>query len=74
LGDTIFSGPGDQGPEDPGPGTWGPGTQGPKLACTVRVRTVASNLSEYPGPRAFRAWVSISNRMELAIEFILKDI
>ena len=62
---------------DPGTGdlrTRGPGTQGPKLACTVHVCTVASSLGEYPGPRAFRVWVCVSNRMEWAIEFISKDV
>ena len=64
--DTIFSGPGDWGPGTRGPGTRGTRTQGPKLACTVHV---ASSLGEYPGPRAFCAWVCVSNRMEWDIEF-----
>ena len=48
------------------PRTRGTRTQGPKLACTVHV---ASSLGEYPGPRAFCAWVCVSNRMEWDIEF-----
>ena len=46
-----------------GPGTQGSGTQGPKVACTVHVRTVASSLSEYPGPRMFCVWVCVSKRL-----------
>ena len=41
--------------------------QGPKLACMY------GNL-EPPGPRAFRAWVSVSNRMEWAIELFSKHV
>ena len=72
TGDPRTRDPGtlDPGTLDPGtldPGTLDPGTrtQGPKLACTVHVRTVASSL----GPRAFHAWVCVSNRVEWAIEF-----